>query len=67
MKKLRLEIDELAVESFATLSGLGQSGTVEAFRTQFGHTCDAEPSWEKFDTRPKFIEPHDDPKSCVVA
>lgn len=41
MRKLRLEIDELAVESFATVSGLGQAGTVDAFGTQFGNTCGA--------------------------
>jgi len=41
MKKLRLEVDELAVESFATVAGMGQAGTVEAFGTQFGNTCGA--------------------------
>lgn len=41
MKKLRLEIDELAVESFATAAEMGQNGTVEAFGTQLGHTCGA--------------------------
>ena len=42
MKKLKLDVDELAVESFATVAGLSQTGTVEAFHTQFGNTCGAE-------------------------
>lgn len=42
MKKLRLEIDALTVESFATAAKMGQGGTVEAFGTQLGYTCGAE-------------------------
>ena len=40
MKKLRLEIEELAVESFATAEREMRTGTVRAYITEFGGTCD---------------------------
>ncbi|HET6229808.1 MAG TPA: hypothetical protein VFE05_06980 [Longimicrobiaceae bacterium] len=41
MKKLKLEIDQLAVESFTTSPGMEGHGTVQGFGTQFGRTCGA--------------------------
>jgi hypothetical protein len=39
MKKLKLEIEELAVESFATAEGTAEPGTVRAYATEMGRTC----------------------------
>jgi hypothetical protein len=44
MKKLKLEVEELAVESFATDGGAAMSGTVEAYGTFGGNTCGPENS-----------------------
>lgn len=41
MKKLKLAMEDLAVESFATSQGDGPRGTVEAHGTQLGRTCGA--------------------------
>jgi hypothetical protein len=41
MKKLRLQIEDLTVESFPTSSEVGPRGTVEAHGTQLGRTCGA--------------------------
>jgi hypothetical protein len=42
MKKLKLEIDELSVESFAIEAGLPMNGTVQGhYGTAFGETCEA--------------------------
>ena len=41
MKKLRLEVEELAVESFTTSSHPRAAGTVEAYGTLRGSTCGA--------------------------
>lgn len=41
MKKLKLAMEDLAVESFATSQGDGPRGTVEAHGTQLGQTCEA--------------------------
>lgn len=42
MRKLRLEIDALTVESFATAREMALEGTVEAFGTFRGNTCGPE-------------------------
>lgn len=42
MKKLKLEMENLAVESFVTVSTAGPRGTVEAHNTFRGNTCGAE-------------------------
>jgi len=42
MKKLKLQLDELAVESFTTLETASQRGTVEAHNTFRGNTCGPE-------------------------
>jgi hypothetical protein len=42
MKKLKLEMEDLSVESFATSQAAGPRGTVEAHNTFFGQTCGAE-------------------------
>jgi hypothetical protein len=42
MKKLKLQMEDLAVESFATASAAGPRGTVEAHNTFRGSTCGAE-------------------------
>jgi hypothetical protein len=42
MKKLKLQMDDLLVESFATASAAGPRGTVEAHNTFRGNTCGAE-------------------------
>ena len=42
MKKLRLEIEQLAVESFATAAATAPRGTVQAHGTQFDNTCGPE-------------------------
>lgn len=44
MKKLRLQIEQLAVESFVTAQAAGPRGTVRAHATEFGDTCDPAPS-----------------------
>jgi hypothetical protein len=41
MRKLKLELEELAVESFVTSSPPRPEGTVEAYGTFRGSTCDA--------------------------
>lgn len=41
MKKLRLQLDELAVESFATSLAAGPRGTVAAHATEAGNSCEA--------------------------
>jgi hypothetical protein len=44
MKKIRLNVDELRVESFAVAAGNGETGTVRAFapnsQQDSCHTCD---------------------------
>ena len=45
MKKLRLNVDELCVQSFAVATGNGETGTVQAHapsggQNTCGHTCD---------------------------
>ena len=43
IKKLKLHLDDLAVDSFTTSHAAGQRGTVEAHNdTWFGRTCGAE-------------------------
>lgn len=42
MKKLKLEIEQLSVESFATATEKAPLGTVEAHGTMKGSTCGAE-------------------------
>ncbi|HEX6911890.1 MAG TPA: hypothetical protein VF142_15915 [Longimicrobium sp.] len=42
MKKLKLEMEDLAVESFTTSPVGGPRGTVEAHGTWIDHTCGAE-------------------------
>lgn len=44
MKKLRLQIEQLAVESFTTSAMAQGRGTVRAHATELGNTCGAEPS-----------------------
>lgn len=39
MKKLKLQLDELAVESFTTTRADGARGTVAAYATERGTTC----------------------------
>jgi hypothetical protein len=45
MKKIRLKVDELCVESFTVATGNGETGTVKAYvpnsgQDSCGHTCD---------------------------
>lgn len=40
MKKLKLVIEDLAVESFTTADGTAPRGTVQAHATEMGPTCD---------------------------
>lgn len=44
MKKLKLTLEALAVESFATAATPEPRGTVRAHATEFGQTCDPGPS-----------------------
>lgn len=44
MKKLRLAIEALAVESFTTSGRTEARGTVRAHATEFGASCDLAPS-----------------------
>jgi hypothetical protein len=44
MKKLRLVVEELAVESFATADRTAPQGTVRAHATEMGASCEFEPS-----------------------
>lgn len=44
MKKLRLAIEDLAVESFTTSGRTEARGTVRAHATEFGASCDLAPS-----------------------
>lgn len=39
MKKLRLDVEELSIESFATDKPLEERGTVAAYITQGANTC----------------------------
>lgn len=41
MKKLKLEIDSLEIESFSTAAGQEPAGTVEAHATRNQNTCGA--------------------------
>jgi hypothetical protein len=41
MKKLKLQIEDLSVESFTTSDAAGPRGTVEAHNTYKGNTCQA--------------------------
>jgi hypothetical protein len=41
MKKLKLQLDDLAVDSFTTSQAAGPRGTVEAHNTFRGNTCQA--------------------------
>ncbi|HET7231173.1 MAG TPA: hypothetical protein VFJ16_14265 [Longimicrobium sp.] len=42
MKKLKLQVEQLAVESFAIPAALPMNGTVQGyFGTAFGETCEA--------------------------
>lgn len=44
MKKLRLALEHLAVESFATGEAMHPRGTVRAHATELGASCDPAPS-----------------------
>ena len=44
MKKLKLQVEDLAVESFTTAAAPEPRGTVRAHATEFGQTCDPAPS-----------------------
>lgn len=44
MKKLKLSLENLAVESFTTAASPAPRGTVRAHATELGQTCDPAPS-----------------------
>jgi hypothetical protein len=41
MKKLKLQLEQLTVDSFATSLSTGPRGTVQAHATEVGNTCEA--------------------------